>query len=139
MRGIVLVDTGGIVGFYVGTDERHRPAVRTFEELRDAGRRLLCTSDIFDETVTLVARRSGHWNAVRVGEEILDGGMFELAEVDAGVRREAWRVFRKYGEHGLSFTDCSSVAVMRKYGTNEILTFDKGFRKVGLVCLPGRF
>jgi len=50
----------------------------------------------------------------------------------------AWGFFRKYRDHELSFTDCTSFAAMRKYGIREAFTFDEDFSKAGFEIVPRR-
>jgi len=47
--------------------------------------------------------------------------------VDSEAFKEGWRLFPNYAGRGLSFTDCTSVALMRLRGIESLLSFDMGF------------
>ena len=59
MRMPVMVDTSALVALYLESDARHREAARVMAELRGKKRPLFATTDVFDETVTLVRRWGG--------------------------------------------------------------------------------
>lgn len=138
MQTLVFVDTSALVGKFLEGDEHHFRAVEAMRKLLKEGRHFLSTDYIFDEVVTRVRGRADHASAVKAGEGILSSEVIDLVDVDAGLRREAWRLFRKYRDQKLSFTDCTSFAVMRKYGIREAFTFDEDFEKVGFAALPRR-
>jgi predicted nucleic acid-binding protein len=138
MRNLVFVDTGALVGRFLEKDQRHPRAEEAMRRLLLEGRQLLSTDYVFDEVVTLVRGRAEHWSAVRVGESILSSEVIDLVEIDAPLRQQAWKLFKKYQDQELSFTDCASFAVMAKYGIREALTFDDDFRKAGFETIPRR-
>lgn len=52
MGASVFVDTSALVGVFFERDQRHAEARQALDELRACRRRLLTTTDVFDETVT---------------------------------------------------------------------------------------
>jgi hypothetical protein len=90
------------------------------------------TSDyVFDEAVTVALMRTGrHDVAVDLGNLILgvDRPRFvTVLPVGEGIFDDSWSIFMRYSERGLSFTDCSSIALVRKLDIESIISFDKGF------------
>jgi predicted nucleic acid-binding protein len=138
MSNLVFLDTSALVGFLLEGDEHHVRARRTLKDLLRTSCTLLTTDYIFDEVVTRVRGRADHDSAVTAGEHILSSSSIELVDVDADLRKDAWRLFRKFRDQQLSFTDCTSFAVMRKYGIREAFTFDADFEKVGFTTIPRR-
>jgi predicted nucleic acid-binding protein len=138
MTTLVFVDTSALVGKLLETDEHHVRAQAVLRGLLREGRDFLTTDYIFDEVVTRVRGRADHPSAVKAGESILSSEMIEMVEVDASLRKESWRLFKKFRDQRLSFTDCTSFAVMRKFGIREVFTFDDDFAKVGFETLPRR-
>lgn len=136
MQALVFADTSALVGKFLEGDGHHARATEVMRRLLREGRRFVSTDYIFDEVVTRVRGRTDHGSAVKAGESILSSEVIDLVEVDPSLRREAWRLFRKYRDQELSFTDCTSFAVMRKYGIREAFTFDDDFAKVGFVTFP---
>jgi len=137
MRNAVLVDTSALIGLFLESDSWHPAAKQAFDDLRGRRRALVSTSDVFDETVTLVRRWAGYEPALRAGDRLRQSKLLHLVDVRERDREEAWRLFREFREPKLSFTDCSSAAVMGRLGIREVFTFDAHFRKLGFVSLPG--
>jgi predicted nucleic acid-binding protein len=138
MQTLVFVDTSALVGKFLEVDEHHARAVDALRRLLREGRQFVSTDYIFDEVVTRVRGRADHASAVKAGEGILSSEVIDLVEVDPSLRKEAWRLFKRYRDQKLSFTDCTSFAVMGKYGIREVFTFDDDFSKVGFDTLPRR-
>ncbi len=95
-------------------------------------------SALLDETLTLVRARAGIDLALRFGEAIWRRGGAEVIDVGATSREAAWDIFRRYRDHALSFTDCTSVAVMRQRGIDDVLTLDAHFAVFGFRAMPER-
>ncbi len=43
---------------------------------------------------------------------------------------------RKFAEHGVSFTDCVSIALLKKEGTKDVFGFDRHFEYAGFRLYP---
>ena len=63
----------------------------------------------------------------RVRWERIDSVRFERAR----------QLFFQYRDKELSFTDCTSIAVMRELKLTTVLTTDRHFHHVGFYMLPG--
>ncbi len=138
MTGWILADTSALVGLFMRDDEWHASAKKVLEELRADRRRMLATSDIFDETVTAIRRWAGYRPSVDAGEALRSSRLLNLVPIDEPTRDAAWRLFRKLNEPRLSLTDCTSFAVMHRFGIKEAFTFDAHFRRAGFDVLPRR-
>ncbi len=138
MQTLVFADTSALVGRFLERDERHSRAVQAMRRLLREGRHFVSTDYIFDEVVTRVRGRADHSSAVKAGEAILMSEVIDLVDIDPDLRKEAWRLFKKYRDQRFSFTDCTSFAVMRKYGIREAFTFDGDFTKIGFEVVPRR-
>jgi len=136
MRPPVLVDTSAIVGLFLEGDEWHVPAREALAGLRADRRSLLGTTDVFDEAVTALRRWAGYGSAVKTGAALRASRLLRLVAVDDEIREQAWKVFKAHPLPGLSYTDCTSAAVMDKFGLTEVFTFDEDFRKLGYKVLP---
>lgn len=131
----VFVDTSGLYALVEKNDAHHTRARRAVEKLLRAGRKLVLTDYIVDETTTLAKARSGK----RVAMRLLD-----LLEQSAGIRiewigssrfEETKTFFRKHADHGYSFTDCTSFVVMNELELTQALTTDKHFPEAGFEAL----
>ena len=86
------------------------------------------TDYIFDEIVTVVARKVHKEKAVQIGKFLLSSEVI-LTRVNTLVFEKAWEIFK--GAATLSFTDCTCVAFMQLFEVKKIATFDKEFGKIG--------
>ncbi|MGH9322143.1 MAG: type II toxin-antitoxin system VapC family toxin [Vicinamibacteria bacterium] len=132
----MLVDTSAFVGLFFRDDEWHVPAVRTMKQLGRDRKRLLTTTDIFDETITALRVWSGHANAVKAGEVLKSSRLVRVVHVGARLREAAWRLFKKYDDHVFSFTDCTSFATMEQFGVQSAFSFDGDFEEAGYSTIP---
>ena len=129
----LFVDTSAWFAFVNRGDDDHEAVRRLFDA--HAGR-LVTTNFVFDETVTLCARRLGHSAAVRLGEAVLDARLVDLVRAGHDDETRAWELFRRRSDKDYSFTDCVSFAVMRRLGITRSAALDEDFRGEGFVVLP---
>ena len=129
----MLVDTSAFVGTFMRDDDWHEPAVEAMEKLQAGGKMMLTTSDV---SLTVLRRWAGHAQAVKVGDILRKSGLVKLVSIDDATREAAWKLFKKYDDQLLSFTDCTSFATMDRFQIQEAFTFDDDFRKVGYTVLP---
>ncbi len=129
----VLVDTAVIVAYLHQRDSMHEVAEELLPPLLDGERGPpAITDDIVDEVITFfVAKGATRAQLDRAIAFMLgDGetaGAFVLHRVGPDHFAEALHLVRRYREHGLSFTDCTSLAVMASAGISAIASFDEGF------------
>jgi len=136
VRRPVLVDSSALIALYLDSESEHRRALSVLATLKDRRRALVATSDVFDETVTLVRRWGGDSAGIRAGESLRQSNLLELVPVSDLDREAAWALFKEYHNVKLSFTDCTSAAVMNRLGLEEVFTFDSDFREFGYKSIP---
>ena len=133
----ILADTSALIGLLLRDDEWHARAKAVLADLQAGGRRMIATSDIFDETVTAIRRWAGYGPSIEAGEALRASRLVTLVSVDDPAREAAWKLFRKLNDPHLSLTDCTSFAIMERFRTQEVFTFDAHFRRAGFIVLPG--
>jgi hypothetical protein len=126
------LDTGFFVAFHNSRDVNHKRAVELMEKLLEGEYGPIFTSDyIFDEAVTVAYVRTGrHDLAVDIGNLILgiDHPKFvTILPIKEEIFENTWSIFTNYPKRGFSFTDCSSIALIRKLDIKSIVSFDRGF------------
>ena len=132
----VFFDTSAIIALAMRRDQSHGAAVEELERLHALDADLVTSTDVLDEAVTYLRRRAGHAAAIEVGEALRNGESAALLTVDDEVRSDAWKLFRRYRDVPLSLTDCTSVALMRRFRMTEIFSFDSDLERVGLIRRP---
>jgi predicted nucleic acid-binding protein len=134
----IFIDTGVFEAFHNKKDERHAKAREIISHIIRAEFGATFTSDyVFDEAVTLALARTGRGEAAMgVGRMILgesSRSFIVLLRVGQEEFRRAWALFGRYSSKGLSFTDCSSLALMETMGIERMATFDSHFDGIASV------
>ena len=131
---MIFVDSGAILGRWLPHDAHHRRAVETWAKFDDA---VFCTSNhVVDETLTLVARRAGYGFAADRAAGLYASTAVEILYATREDEEEALRFFRKYADQEVSFTDCVSFALMKRYKIQTAFTFDRHFQLAGWKVIP---
>jgi len=130
-----FVDTGAWFAYVNAGDPEHQ-RVRPILD-RPPGR-IVTSSYVFDETVTLTQARLGHRRAVTVGRALLDLALVELLSIVPADERAAWSLFEKRPDKSYSFTDCTSFVLMRRERIATAVALDEHFTQEGFVVVPAR-
>ena len=135
----IFVDASAWVALIDRADRVHPPARRFWRGLEGSRRRILTSTSVLDETYTLLRRRrKGRTMAMTLHDLLEASQVVEIAEVDASVRDDAWFLFVGPVDKILSFTDCTSFALMHHRKILEAFTFDGDFARTGFIALPER-
>lgn len=128
----VFIDAGIYIAFRNTKDLRHKRAAEIITSIARGEYAAAYTSEyIFDEAVTFTLSRTGnHPLAESLGATILGEKRHPLAKIlniDSTVFRDAWTLFKRYNDSNLSFTDCTSLTLMKEHDIDVIASFDAGF------------
>jgi len=136
----MMVDTWFWLALKDRSDQDHTLAVLANEEF--IGRKVIyvTTNFVLDETYTLLRRRVSPQVAIAFGREIRQAtelGAMEIVRVTAEMEQEAWVLFERYEDViGLSYTDCTTFAAMRKSDLACAVTNDRHFAMMGFSLEP---
>ena len=131
----LFVDTWDWLTLRDRRERRHREAKATFQEALSRKSGLVTTDFVLDETFTLLFRRLPFHEA-KTSMELLTTSCEETSVTLLGVSparfKSAQALRLKFKDKPLiSFTDLTSMAVMRELGIRRILTEDEHFEQVG--------
>lgn len=127
------MDTGAWFAYVNASDPDHARVRKFFDHYQG---RLVTSSYVFDETVTLTQARLGHARALAVGGTLLDAAVVEWVHVGPADEKAAWDLFVKRPDKSYSFTDCTSFVLMRRRKIAKAVTLDEHFRQEGFALLP---
>lgn len=89
---------------------------------------------IFDEVMTSILYKTGDINKAAGVRDLILGNnekdipqFINLLFIDREVFEKGWITFIKYAEKKLSFTDCSTIELMKNRDIENIVSFDGGF------------
>jgi len=125
----IFLDTGVLVAIKSADDKKHSRAEELMEPILRGELGEIYTSDyVIDEAVTLVLTRTKKLKlAIDVGEYVLSSPRIKKLRVSKDVFDAAWQRFKSLGKRPMSFTDCTSLALMEKDRIRNIASFDSGF------------
>lgn len=131
----VFVDTSLFKALIDRKDEFHIPAKSIWDKQLVGQRKLLTTNFVLDESFTLIRVRTGIEKLFEFREFLMDGVEdLKIIRVMAGDEIKAWE-WMGQGWSKLSFTDCTSFAVMKRIELTDVVTFDDHFAKAGFNIL----
>ncbi len=132
---MIFVDTGAWIALSDRSDQHNIDAVKIYDLLKQQRARLLTTDYVIDETTTRLRYDLSHKAAINfldLMERTEKTGVLSVVRIDEKFFQDAKALFRKFDSAVLSFTDCTSFAVCRKYRVTEAFAFDQHFPMLGI-------
>lgn len=133
---MIFVDTGAFIARYVRRDGHHARARRVWAEIERVRSACFTSNFVLDETFTLLGRQSSYSFAAERARALLRSKALTILRPDAEDELAALDLFAKFDDQEVSFTDCTSFALMRRHRLNRIFTFDRHFLDAGFEVLP---
>jgi predicted nucleic acid-binding protein len=127
----VFLDTSYYIAILYPHDRWHLRAVRAL----NASDEVFTSSLVINETVSLMQARGNFSAAVEFLRETRTHPSVQIVHVDPVIQSEAWDMFARWGSAGANAVDCTSFAVMRRFGIRKALSFDAHFRSAGFAAL----
>ena len=123
----VFIDTGAFCALTIPKDEHNQKAKSINKQLKNR-KGILYTSDyVLDEVYTLLKTRASHTTSVKFMDELQKISIIIL-RITQGIEESAKAIFRQFEDRKLSFTDCSSFALINNCGIDAVFAFDEHFR-----------
>jgi len=123
----VFIDTGAFCALTIPKD-LNNPKAKTIHATLQKKNAIIYTSDyVLDETYTLLKMRSSHATAVKFMDQI-DKSHTKIERVAQELEAAAKAIFRRFEDKRLSFTDCTSFALINHLGLDAVFAFDEHFR-----------
>jgi predicted nucleic acid-binding protein len=136
MANAVLIDTWGWLALGHRRDPRHQEIKALYQHLREEGTQLYTTDYVLDEVMTLLFRREPFAEAVGFMEGIFQAtqeGRLTIERVTSERFTAAWELRKHFQDKPkISFTDLTSMVIMRDRNIEKVLTDDDHFTHVGL-------
>ena len=134
-----FVETGGWISVLLVDDQYHEAGRVHWQALVDLGAKLVTTDFVIDEVVTRLRYDDGHRTAVAFLDLVhameFEGDLL-IVRVDSALWSKAEAIFRLFHDAKLSFTDCTSFALLREFPVDEVFGFDSHFEMMGFPLQP---
>jgi uncharacterized protein len=127
----VFADTSFFFALAAKRDRTHQAALKAFTRLLRLQRPLVTTDYVLDETLTLTKMRTNAEVALALLDRIERSPAVGIHHITQDRFAAAKTFFRKYADHGYSFTDCTSFVLMHEIGIHDALTTDRHFAEAG--------
>src|SRR5262245_48970761 len=132
----LFIDTWGWVELRDSRGVRHQEVNRFYQDFRQRKGRVYTTDYVLSETITILFRRLPFPQAdtsFQFIEQAIAGRFLNLELITQARFDLAVALRRKYKDKPrISFTDLTSMIVMRELGITDVLTEDDHFIQVGL-------
>jgi predicted nucleic acid-binding protein len=131
----IFIDAGIFIAFANNKDKHHARAFGLIDDIMENKYGAVFTSDmIFDEAVTFLLYKTGDIrNAARI-RDLISGNkeknipqFINMLLIDSEVLDEGWKICVKYADKKLSFTDSSTIELMKSRDIEYLASFDGGF------------
>ena len=136
----VFIDTNIFAAAKLKNDVDHKQGRKLLEDALFGKYGQVFTSDyIFDEVITLlIMRTKNHKLVYEYGNSILMSDIIDIIKVNNDIFDCAWKRFGMFKDKLMSFTDCTTMAVIDELRIEKIMSFDKHFEgiepKVSRIC-----
>ena len=131
----VFIDTSAFKALFDFGDEFHEKSVKILESCQKAEKLLITSNFILDETFTLFRAFLGKPAAVEFKKDLIELKSVSLKRIFLKDEIAAWKFFVNLPGRGVSFTDCTSFALMKRLGVKEVFAFDEDFKKAGFTII----
>lgn len=128
---MIFVDSGPLIARALVRDAYHDVAKRGWHLMKGLPIQLVTSNLVLSEVFTFIARRSSYTFAAERARAILDSRAFEVLRPEADDDLAALAFFEKYADQRVSFTDCTSFALMRRRRITKAFSFDRHFALAG--------
>jgi len=119
----LFVDAAGWIALFDQYDPFYQRAFAFWHELQHQRPALVTSDYVLDEAYTLLRRgRGGLPMAVVLHNMVEESNIVDIVQIDSDLRRDGWRLFVKYDDKVLSYTDCVSFALMQQRKIFEVFT-----------------
>lgn len=134
----IFIDTAFFKAFLDPKDDFHKDAIIIWKRLRKQHTKFITTNFVLDESFTLIRIRCKLPAAIKLRYLLHRYSLaISVVRVDVSDEARVWDWFENDWRH-LSYTDCTSFAVMKRLELTEVATFDQHFAKAGFTVLKAK-
>lgn len=133
MDNKVFIDSSGFKTWLDERDDFHFEAENIVNKILDREDVLVTSNYIIDESLTLLRVKCGLQKAMLLKKYLSDTKQtIKILRVSVSDEGKSWKLFEKEWS-GLSFTDCTCFALMKRIGIKRVFGFDKHFERAGFI------
>ncbi|MCP4978276.1 MAG: PIN domain-containing protein [Maribacter sp.] len=123
----VFIDTSAFCALTIPKDKYNPRAKILYNQIVERNAIIFSSNYILDETYTLLKSRSSHDTSIKFMDNI-GKCHITILNIDEDIENSAKKIFKKFKDKKLSFTDCTSFALINQFNINAAFAFDEHFR-----------
>jgi predicted nucleic acid-binding protein len=129
----LFIDTWGWLSLADRNDAKHRATAACYQERSRRTGRVVTSNFVLDEFFTLMFSRRPFPEAERFANAVMASPYVTVEQVTEERFAAAWKLRLKFSDKpAISFTDLTSMVIMKEMGISDVLTADTHFAQVGL-------
>ncbi len=133
----IFIDTSAFKALVDFNDEFHKTASDFWLTAKEKSLKFITSNFVLDETFTLIRAQMGKQAALQLRKDLFESSeVIEIIQITLTDEQQAWNFFEKLPGRGVSFTDCTSFALMKRLRLKKAFTFDTDFKKAGFEIVP---
>jgi uncharacterized protein len=137
---LTFIDTWGFKAFIDKKELKHKAVEKYINKIWNADQALITTDYIIDETVTLLSYKLDYDKLktfIQKLETSIKNNYIEIIWIKKDDFNQALKLKLKYKDKlDISFTDMTSMIVMKRNKIKDVITEDAHFKKVGFELNP---
>ena len=123
----VFIDTSAFCALTIPKDKYNPRAKILYNQIKERKAIIYSSDYVMDETYTLLKTRSSHDTSVKFMDQI-GSSHITVLRIDEDIEGSAKKIFKKFKDKKLSFTDCTSFALINQFDIEAVFAFDEHFR-----------
>lgn len=135
----VFIDTSAWISYSLSRQPKHSIIKSLIKQLIKNKLTIYTSNDVVDETATRLIYdtdiKIAHKFINLIKDSSNTNSLVQLW-VDEQIQAEAFEIVEKYAEHKLSLTDATTIALVKRFNIESVISLDADFIKVGIPTLP---
>jgi len=133
----IFIDSSAFIAIYLADDDFHEQAGEALKKLREKEVSFITSNFVLDEVFTFLRAKVNKKTAIDFAEFLAENTeIIKIIRITVGDEQTAFDYFKKLDGKGVSFTDCTSFALMQRIGLKTAFTFDRDFIKAQFKVVP---
>jgi predicted nucleic acid-binding protein len=123
----VFIDTSAFCALTIPKDQYNSAAKALYKTTLKDNIAFYTSDYVLDEVYTLLKTRGSHTTSIKFMDGITKSNIVIL-RITEDTEHAAKIIFRRFDDKRLSFTDCTSFALINQFEIEAVFSFDEHFR-----------
>lgn len=131
----IFIDTSAFIALIIKNESSHAQIFKSFQQYKRKRAQFFTSTYVLDELYTrciMIAGAHGASEAVASIRQTISSHELTLLDVDTEIFQKAEKIFLKFADHKISFTDATTYVLYKDFSLDSVFTLDSDFKKMGL-------